>query len=205
MGDKMKRLFTKLIIVLSLFVLSACNNSDSSSNTISVAELTDRENIILSTTSDKSFVFDFEIDGEYKEVSVWIEKYEAGELVDDRLSKITTQINKSGSIIFSKPKSSNTEKQNTFNIGIGSNGITGSISGYDLNSDDLYNMASVGGSFPEKLRLNKDELVLANICYSNDENGMSSLTTDFYEDPVGNINKLKEYDVAYLLKAEFIK
>lgn len=62
-----------------------------------------------------------------------------------------------------------------------------------------------GGSFPGELSLNQGELVLANICYSNDENGVSSLITDFYKDPAGNINKLKEYDVAYLLKAEFIK
>ncbi len=186
-------------------VLSACNKSDSNSNTISVADITDRENIILSTTTDKSFVFDFEIDGEYKEVSVWIEKYEDGELVDDRLNEITTQIKESGSIIFSSLKSSSTGKQQTFNIGIGSDGSTGSISGYDFNSKDLDNMVSVWGSFPGELSLNQGELVLANICYSNDENGVSSLITDFYKDPAGNINKLKEYDVAYLLKAEFIK
>ena len=201
----MKRIFTTLIIVLLLFVLSACSNSNSNSNTISVAELTDRENTILSTTSDKSFVFDFEIDGEYKEVSVWIEKYEAGELVDVRLSEITTQIKENGSIIFTNPKTIETEKQHTFNIGIGSNGGTASISGFDTNSIDFDTMASVWGSFPEELPLNQDELVLANICYSNNDSGMSSLTTDFYEDPDGSINKLKEYDVAYLLKAEFIK
>ncbi|SES18503.1 hypothetical protein SAMN04487944_12259 [Gracilibacillus ureilyticus] len=198
----MNRLFTKLIIILLLVVLSACNTN---SNTISVAELTDRENTILSTTSDNSIVFDFEIDGEYKELTVWIEKYEAGKLVDDRISKITTQINESGSIIFSTPQSSNTENQKTLNIGIGSNGIIGSTNGYDENSDDLDNMASVIGNFPEKLSLNQDKLVLAHICYSNDKNGMRSLATEFYEDPAGNINKLKEYDVAYLLIAEFIK
>ncbi|MDQ0159406.1 hypothetical protein [Alkalibacillus salilacus] len=201
----MKRLFTKLTIIFVLIVLSACNNSDSNSNTISVSETTDRENIILSTTTDKSFVFDFEIDDEYKEVSVWIEKYEAGELVDDRLSNVKTQISESGSIVFSNSKNSNTENQHTFNIGIGSNGSTGSISGYDLNSNDLDNMASVWGSFLEELSVDQDELVLANIGYSNNENGMSSLSKDYYEDPEGNNNELKKYDVAYLLKAKFIK
>ena len=113
----MKRLFTKLIIVLLFVVLSACNSSsNSNTNTLSVAELTERENAILATTADKSFVFDFETDGEYKEVSVWLEKYEAGELVDDRLSEITTNINENGSIIFSNTKSNNREKQETFAI-----------------------------------------------------------------------------------------
>lgn len=40
----MKRLFTKLIIVLLFVVLSACNSSsNSNTNTLSVAELTERE------------------------------------------------------------------------------------------------------------------------------------------------------------------
>lgn len=39
-------------------VLSACNSSsNSNTNTLSVAELTERENAILATTADKSFVF----------------------------------------------------------------------------------------------------------------------------------------------------
>ncbi|MBU6081201.1 hypothetical protein [Allobacillus halotolerans] len=201
----MKRLFTKLIIVLLFVVLSACNSSsNSNTNTLSVAELTERENAILATTADKSFVFDFETDGEYKEVSVWLEKYEAGELVDDRLSEITTNINENGSIIFSNTKSNNTEKQQPFAIGIGSDGSTGSTSGFDVNSNDLNDMASVWGSFPEELSLDQDELVLAYIGYSDDKN-MSSLTTDFYENPEGNENKLEEYNVAYLLKADFVE
>src|SRR5699024_8608415 len=199
---KMKRLFTNLIIILLLVVFTACN-SDSNSNTISVSELTDRENTILSTTSDQSFVFDFDTGGEYKEVSVWIERYEAGELVDGQLSEITTKINERGSIVISSPEISHTEKRHIFNIGIGSNGSTGSLSDYDTNSIDLDAMASVWGSFPEKLPLNEDEFVLAYIGYS--ENSMRSLTADFFKDSQGIINELKEYDVIYLFKAKFMK
>lgn len=199
----MKRLFTTLIMVLFLFVLSACNNSNS--NTIYVVELSDRENTILSTTSDKSFVFDFEVDSEYEEASVWIEKYEDGELVDDRIGKITVGINESGSITFSNPMINNTEKHHTFNIGIGSNGVIGSKTFNDKGSNDLDNMSSVWGSFPEEITLNQGELVLANISYSDDEFGMSSLSTTFYENPEGNVDELEEYDITYLFKAEFIK
>src|SRR5699024_3188990 len=98
----MKRSFVTLVLVLLVFALVACNDSNSKSNTISAVELTDRENMILSTTSDQSFVFDFKIGSEYKEISVWIEKYEVGELVDDRLSHITTEVEESGSIMFAK-------------------------------------------------------------------------------------------------------
>lgn len=200
----MKRLFPNLIIILMLVVLSACN-SDPNSNTISVSELTDRENTILSTTSEKSFVFDFETDGDYQEVSVWIEKYEAGELIDGQLNEVRTQIDESGSIVISNPKISNTEKKHTFSIGIGSNGSTGSLSSYDTNSINQDGIASVWGSFPEELPLNEDEIVLAYIGYSTDESSMSTLTTDFYEDSQDNINELKKYDVTYLFKAEFIQ
>ncbi|QUW23614.1 hypothetical protein JSQ81_08980 [Sporosarcina sp. Marseille-Q4063] len=80
----MKRFF--IIVALLVFVLSACVTNNAKSNTISAVGLTERENAILSTTSDISFVFDFNTDSEYKEVSVWIEKYELGKLVDDKIS-----------------------------------------------------------------------------------------------------------------------
>lgn len=200
----MKRLFAILIVFLLVFALSACNNNSSKSNTISAVELTERENAILSTTSDKSFVFDFNIDNEYKEVSVWIEKYESGKLVDDKISHITTQVEENGSIIFATSKRDDSQKQHTFNIGIRSNGSTSSISGFDTISDGLDDMSSVWGNFQEENITIEGEALLASICYSNDES-MASLTTDFYKDVDGHLNELEDYEVVYLLKTEFIK
>lgn len=195
---KIRKLFVILMLAIFIIVLGACNN-ESNSNTISIAELTERENGIFSTVSDKSFVFDFNIDNEYEEISVWIEKYEFGELVESKLSHITTDVEESGSIIFATSK---IEKQNVINIGINDNDGTASIRGFD---NDLEEMASVWGNFEGEKTLNEGEVVLANICYSSDENGMSSLTTDFYDDVEGHMNELEEYDVVYLLKAEFVK
>ncbi|MHA6253088.1 hypothetical protein [Oceanobacillus sp. CAU 1775] len=201
----MNKIFVNILLVLFLIVLSACTNN-SSNNTISLAELTDREDSILSTTTDKAFIFDFETDGEYEIVSVWIEKYESGELIDELLNELTSQIDENGSIIITIPKTMNTGKQHTFNIGVGSNGTTGSLSNYDTNSIELSNMASVWGNFPGELSIDDDELLLAHICYTQDEYGrMSSLSTDFYDDPEANIDKLEEYDVVYLFKAVFVK
>ena len=177
-------------------------NNNAKSNTISAAELTERENAILSTTSDKSFVFDFNIDSEYKVVSVWVEKYEFGELVDDKISSITTQVEGNGSIIFATSKVDDSQKQHTFNIGISGNGSMGSISSFDTNSYDLDAMSSVWGNFQEENNSIEGEVVLASICYSSDGR-MSSLTTDFYKDVDGHMNELEDYDVVYLLKAEF--
>ncbi|WP_077602911.1 hypothetical protein [Oceanobacillus sojae] len=77
----MKSVWMILITGLTALTLAACGQNESDANTISISELTEREDVILSVTSEQSFVFDFNIDDEYKEVAVWIEKYEAGNLV----------------------------------------------------------------------------------------------------------------------------
>ena len=46
-------------------------------------------------------------------------------------------------------------------------------------------------------------MVLASICYTLDEEGATSLSSDFYEDPKSNMDELKDFDVVYLLKGEF--
>ncbi|SES63029.1 hypothetical protein SAMN05216389_101150 [Oceanobacillus limi] len=196
----------KLIVwgAVLVCVLSACEHNISDSNIISTAELTERENTILSTTSEKSFVFDFQLDSEYEEISVWIEKYEFGKLVDDELSYISTTAEQDGSIIFTTSQNNN-EMGKAFHVGIGSNGGTDTINGIDLNSSGLGEMSSVWGNFQGEKNLDNGEVVLANICYSSDENGMQSLTTNFYDDVEGNMDELEKYDVSYLLKAEFMK
>lgn len=93
--------------------------NDSQSNTISTVEL-----------SDKSFVFDFDIDDEYKRLSVWVEKYELGKLVDDKISYIITPVENSGSIIFATLKADRSRNYQTLNIGITGNDGAGSISSF---------------------------------------------------------------------------
>lgn len=200
----MKRLFRLFIIGLSTLALVACSQTATDANSLSVSELTEREDAILSIASDKSFVFDFNIDSEYKEASVWIEKYEAGKLVDDRLAHLTTEVEQSGSIIFTLSENTN-ENNNSFNIGVGTDENLTSINVSDTDLTGLESMASVWGSTSEKVAIDNGEAVLANISYSDDENGMHSLTTEFFEDAAGHMDELEEYDVAYLLKAEFVK
>jgi len=200
----MKRTLTILISALLLFILSACEGNNS--NTISVAELTDRENAILSSSSGGSFVFDFNIDKEYEEVTVWIEKYELGNLVEDKISDLTMQVEGDGSIIFTTSKTNYIQEQPTFNIAISSKGGVSSESAFDpnLNGLDLDDMSSVWAPFQRENTFIEGEVVLGSICYSKD-GIMNSLTADFYQDVDGHINELEKYDVVYLLKADFIK
>lgn len=198
----MRRLF--ILVALLASVLSACVSNNANSNIISIAELTERENAILSTTSDKSFVFDFNIDSEYKEVSVWVEKYVSGQLVDDKISAITTQVEENGSIIFATTNTDASRKQYTINIAISGKGSMDSISQFETNPEDLDAMASSWNTFPEENYSIEGEGALASIIYSSDGH-ISSLSTDFYKDAGNHMNELEDYDVVYLLKAEFNK
>lgn len=200
----MKRVLMVLITGLTILTLAACGQNEADANTISISELTEREDAILSITSQQSFVFDFNIDEEYKEAAVWIEKYEAGNLIDDKLGYMTTQAEQKGSIIFTLSEN-DSENNNSFNVGIAVDGGVTSIHGSDSNVTDLENMSSVSGSIPEETAVDNGEVVLASISYSQDEDGIRSLTTDFYEDAAAHMNELEEYEFTYLLKAEFIK
>jgi len=80
-----------------LFLLVACNSNP---NTITVAELTEREEVILSTTADQSFVFQFHReDDQSKELSIWMQKYESGKLVGEKKNNISLEVSETGTII----------------------------------------------------------------------------------------------------------
>ena len=46
-------------------------------------------------------------------------------------------------------------------------------------------------------------MVLGSIAYSSNQGGISSLPSDFYDDIEGHIDEIKEYDILYMIKANF--
>lgn len=195
-------------IILFIFSLSACDNSNSNSksNVIFAANLDERDNAIISTTSKESFIFDYNIDAEYKQVVVWIEKYESGKLID-KLGYMTTETEKNnGTIILATSKESDKEKQQTYYIGVGDKGGTTSAAVPDVKSKDMENMPILSGQLTDEKTLKDDEEnVLATIAYSDDQYGSSSVSNDFYEDPKAYMDELNKYNVVYLFKAKFKK
>lgn len=186
-------------------VLGACNGKET--NTISLAGLTEREDSILSMTTDQAFVFDFNVDDTYEEVLVVVEKYEKGILVEDKIMEGGGAIKESGSIVFSTAPNLDNDNESTFTIGINSESDgesnKSSYSTSVTENKNLKNVMSTTGSIEEKNTPIKGEMTLASICYTSDENGMTSLSSSFYEDPKSNMNELREFDVVYLLKSEF--
>ncbi|ODG93478.1 MULTISPECIES: hypothetical protein [Bacillaceae] len=200
-----KIIFTTILIML-FCSLSACTKIQKSNNTISEVKLTKRENAILSTTSDKSFVYDFNVASNYKELSVWIEKYEFGKLVGDKINHITSGIKEDGTIIFTTSKTPTNQNQSLFNISINSDGSTSASNQVEtIFKDGLEGVTSISGSNQTENNPIQHNIVLASICYKKDGSRMDSLTDDFYRDVNKHIDEIRDYDVVYLLRADFIK
>lgn len=199
----MRKIFLSIILSLLSFSLVACKADDpKSENNLSVPELTAREKAILENSSEHSFLINFSVDDTYKEMSVWVEKYEFGKLVEEEKGRMTTGVEKNGTIIFTTSKTDADQKRSMFNISIQSDDGSDTVT-YPETIDEMD--SSVWGSIG-KLKINStNKLALASICYSSGNKGIHSLSTDFYGDSDGHMDELKEYDVVYLLRSEFTK
>ena len=115
----MKKIFLSIILSLLSLSLAACKADDpKSENNLSVPELAAREKTILENTAEHSFLTDINVDDTYKEMSVWVEKYEFGKLVDPEMGRMTTAVKDNGMIIFTTSKTVADQKLSMFNISI---------------------------------------------------------------------------------------
>ncbi|CAH0184962.1 hypothetical protein SRABI84_01518 [Peribacillus simplex] len=199
----MKKIFLSIILSLLSLSLVACKANDpKSENNLSVPELTAREKAILENTAEHSFLIDFNVDDTYKEMSVWVEKYEFGKLVEDEKGRMTTGVEKNGTIIFTTSKTDEEQDQSMFNISIqNDDGFVSATYPETIDGKD----SSVSGSAGQLNINSTNKLAFASICYSSGNEGIRSLSTDFYGDMDGHMEELKEYDVVYLLRSEFTK
>lgn len=198
-----KKILLSLILSLVFLSLVACKGDQpKSTNTLSVPKLTAREQAILTNTSENAMLIDFNVDDTYKQLSVWVEKYEAGKLVEAEKGRLTTEVEKNGTIIFTTSKTDDEQNLSMFNITIQNGGGTSTATSPEkIEKKD----ASVSGSTDKIDLKNTSKPVLASIGYSSSHDGMRSLSTDFYHDMDSHIDELKAYDVVYLLRSEFTK
>ncbi|MFP7487651.1 hypothetical protein SFC65_26220 [Priestia filamentosa] len=200
----MRRGLFFVILTILLLSLVACNEDVSKNvktNTISGAKLTEREDMLLAGTADQSFVFDFNANNQYKEVAVWVEKYESGKLVGE-LNRMSTEIKNTGTIIFSTAKVNEENDQTRFSISVHSDDATNTTWSPETIKGD--NLAMVLGKNPsESMSIKDKNIVLASMGYSSSEKGISDLSTDFYSDMGSHIDELKNFDTVYLLRCTF--
>lgn len=202
----MKKSIILTLVTMLVFTLSACSNNNTESNIIVRAELTDREYATLSTTSNQEFVFEFHTESEYTEAAVWIEKYEFGKLVGERIGYLTTEIKNNGSVNFTMDDLHASENQVFFNLGINSNGVRGSSTISEIISTKGRDSRSgLGGSIIDEMKITNDAMVLANIVFTWDKSSMTSFPDEFYKDIEHGNNELENHEVVYLLKSAFSK
>lgn len=200
----MKRSGRMLFIVLLVGILSACgvNHNNTKKNQITVADRTEKENIILSTVANESFLFDF-VNTDYEEVTLWVEKYESGKLVDERVAGIGTDIGEAGTIVVAVGDLIEGEHEQVFYLGIGD--ANGGASGRFLFPKPGGEIVTTYGGLTKEKTLTEEEMVLMTVAFSDDEFGVSSISNDFYEDPIAHHNELEKHHTVYVLKAAFMQ
>ncbi|WP_432662992.1 hypothetical protein R9X47_20695 [Wukongibacter baidiensis] len=205
----MKKLILMLIILVSILSLTSCTEDEkANTNVISETTLTDREKTFLSIGSDEYFVFDFNVDESYKWLEIWVERYELGKMVSDG-GRLSTGLSMTKEGLFLITVKEDEKMKSDWTISIQSNGAlyTGR-STQEYNADDEPVFAKTwGANNSENILINDNEIVLASICYKdqNKSSVMSSLTNDFYSNPDENLKEIEDYELVYLLKCKFYK
>jgi len=96
----MKKIIIVLLSTFLFVLLASCNSSNPTPpvNTINIASLTAEEQSILNLFSipnnQELMIFDFNADGSFRSVEIWVEVYKSGELIDRPAGLVT--INDSG-------------------------------------------------------------------------------------------------------------
>ena len=106
----MKRCLLVLAIFFMALSLVSCATDFQGEdiNTISEAQLTDKEKSLLSAANEHFFVFDYHVNSEYKKISAWVEKYEFGKKVESTTGKIFSLLNdnRNGTVLFTANEAS---------------------------------------------------------------------------------------------------
>lgn len=195
----------KLLIVSALcsaVLLTACSSRPV--NELAEAELSEREQLLLSTAADWSFAFDYTADDSFTAATIQIEKYENGKKTDTPVSDLTVPLqNESaeGTVIAAV---SLLDDQLLFftNMSTSDSGIR------NMSRDELASLSNMAvltsTNTAESLPLSGD-MLLGAVLFTATEAGtpVSSLSIDFYEQQDGYLKELEEYDIAYIIHASF--
>lgn len=202
-----KKQIIPLIGLISLMVACSNGNGDgaASPNTIAEAELTEREEYMLFATSDQSFVYDFNLGNDSKEASIWIEKYEFGELIESHLSRMWTDVEGSGFILFTFSDTHINPREKAINMGVyGESGGGGGTSIDEIIGEEAdTEMTTWASVVTDETDIPEGEILLGSYSISMEGNSMQSLSPEFYEDIEGNLEEIEDYAAVYIFKAEF--
>ena len=194
----MKRL---AITCLILCVLTACTSGGKTKSQVQALDLDDKEQWLMEMVTEQAFVFDYQTNKTDHLLSLWVEKYEAGKLVEENLVELSSEMEKEGSLIFATSKQVEDSKEVTIHLGAGNeDGYVSMVTTVSLAvpNDELMTIF-------EKIEKKKTieagkELVLATIAHTHSDTTITSIHPDFYDNPADNLDAIKKYDILYVLK-----
>ncbi|MCC5890378.1 MAG: hypothetical protein JJU01_07400 [Alkalibacterium sp.] len=212
----MKKIVSIIVIVLGIFSLlvlfSACTDESASTAdstlTISEGDLTEREEFLLSSLTEQSFMYDFAIEGGHEGLALYVEKFVYGEQEEYPVgSIIIEEIDESGSLLFAINRPDIESDERSFIFGVESDGNWSTVTSMDrmtIEEDELAaTLSESAASDGNDMTVTEGTVILASIIHANGEKGISTLTHEFYEDVEGNLDEIEAYETVYLLTVEF--
>ena len=186
-----------------LFLLSACGNSEpEENNTIAAAELSEREKTLLHATAGNIlFVYNLSLESQGV-FDVWVEKYEYGELIEEKIGSVEAAVSKKGQILVALievPQSKQTIVRVAIINDTGYESNEGMIALPDIGAFGYGTLISNEGT-----TLNKD-MAIGQLIYSGESNFFKTSQESLGNNPVAIIKELKDHSEVYLIRSSFKK
>ncbi|PWU68250.1 hypothetical protein [Gracilibacillus dipsosauri] len=200
----MKFVLKLLWFMSTLCMVISCSTEEThkekEENVIVQANLTAKENGILTTTTDQFLITDFNLIGEDNKVSIRFEKYKSGKLIK-KWDSISTEKIGDGTIVLTFSTNSEDGNQLEIRSGIISKGSTSSNIMYDhlkySESEYLLGLSDSPLLMEQKV---KEEMLIGSFLFQIEGDSIESPRPEFYQSLKENLD---EYDVVYLIWAEF--
>lgn len=202
--DVLKKL-TVLFLVMTSLLLISCNDKsiqetdlNMNENKIYPRELIQSEKDLLSLVgfNDTIEIFDFETDGSFKRVNIWLEVYEDGKLLEDR-GKMSLNLDYEKGLIAVKV---NKDETYDWRVSVKTKEQISSMA-FESTDDFLKDESnSVASSYLEETLIENEKPIVLEIFLFDSDTSTTVYGLQSYEK---NPEVLEEYDYAYLLKCEF--
>jgi hypothetical protein len=192
-----RAILSSLVLCLALF-LFGCGQA---SNSVGPLKLTDREELLISALSERSFVFEYDLDtGKYSWIMVWVEEYQNGEKTESEDMNMSCGAESKGMLILTIPRS---DGEVTMNAAVSQ------ASALYTRSDLIPDMAESvkksscsWGEFPATMIPESGKAPLAILRY-NGADGFTVLSDAFYRDYENNIDEISDDDTVYIIGCTF--
>ncbi|MFJ7735080.1 hypothetical protein ACIQ2D_01960 [Lysinibacillus sp. NPDC097287] len=190
--------------MLLVTVLVACNQEDveeTRENTIRNAQMDAREeNLLRAAAGETLFIYDVSVDERGGELEVWLEKYEYGQLSDEKIGGMRTGIFDAGQILFTVREILDTPNALVRMVIVSESGSDSTESLIELPTISRYGKSSL----LEDVTPLTDNMAIGQIIYSEEESLIiKSSWGEIGNDPTAIATELKDKPVVYLVRCSF--